>query len=187
MGRPSNREKRRAEFVDAFARVLGDHGYAGATVAKVAAEAGVAPGLVHHHFRNKEELSTELLAVLIGRFRSRVRHYREDDPDAPPLEVYADAALKLDEKADTIAARCWVGLLAEAVRTPELFRRVRRHLDSEIGSLRQLSEGRLDDHQASAVMAFVLGSLVFGAFAPRKAAGFAAPALKIFIRAVAAG
>jgi hypothetical protein len=36
-------------------------------------------------------------------------------------------------------------------------------------------------------MAFVLGSLVFGAFAPRKAAGFAAPALKSFIRAMTTG
>jgi len=38
--------------------------------------------------------------------------------------------------------------------------------------------GELSTGDASAVVAFVVGSLVFGAFAPRKAAGFAAPTLK---------
>src|SRR5262249_8644759 len=50
MGRPSNRAKRREEIVRAFAKVLANHGYAGATIAAVAAEAEIAPGLVHHHF-----------------------------------------------------------------------------------------------------------------------------------------
>jgi hypothetical protein len=48
-----------------------------------------------------------------------------------------------------------------------------------------LSEVRVDDHAASAILAFVIGSLVLGAFAPRKVAGFAAPALEAFIAAQA--
>src|SRR5262249_1322148 len=62
MGRPSNREQRRREILQAFAKVLADHGYAGATIAAVATEAGVAPGLVHHHFESKAELTGSLLA-----------------------------------------------------------------------------------------------------------------------------
>lgn len=68
MGRPSNREARRAEILGAFARVLADHGYAGATIAAVAVEADVAPGLIHHHFRNKQDLLTSLLDNLISAF-----------------------------------------------------------------------------------------------------------------------
>jgi hypothetical protein len=34
------------------------------------------------------------------------------------------------------------------------------------------------------VLAFVIGALMLGAFAPRKAAGFAAPALRTFVRAI---
>jgi TetR/AcrR family transcriptional regulator, transcriptional repressor of bet genes len=73
MGRPSNRDARRAQIVAAFARVLAAHGYAGATVAAIAAEAGVAPGLVHHHFENKDELLGALLRTLVAAFRERVR------------------------------------------------------------------------------------------------------------------
>lgn len=51
-------------------------------------------------------------------------------------------------------------------------------LDEEVAPIRRLSEDQLDDHQASAILAFVVGSLVFGAFAPRKVTGFAAPALQ---------
>src|SRR5262249_23661299 len=61
MGRLSKREERRAQIVAAFARVLAEHGYAGATIAAVAAEAEVAPGLVHHYFAGKAELLATLL------------------------------------------------------------------------------------------------------------------------------
>lgn len=179
MGRPSNREEKRREILQAFALVLADHGYAGATIAMVAAEAGVAPGLIHHHFNSKGELLSALLDMLMGRFRSRLR---QEDVQTNGLAAYADAALKLDEKADTVAAKCWVGLLAEAVRNPDLFKRVRRMLDSEISNIQTLSAQPMNNHDASAVLAFVMGSLVFGAFAPRKTAGFAAPALKRFIQ-----
>ncbi|MFT3923951.1 MAG: TetR/AcrR family transcriptional regulator [Myxococcales bacterium] len=184
MGRPSNRLERRAEILSAFARTLAESGYAGATMAAVAERAGYAPGLIHHHFANKEELLSALLENLVAGFRGRVRGY---EAEAGRLYAYADGALKLDERADVTSARCWVGVLSEAVRNPSLFARVRRILDAEIGSIQERSEGRLDESQAGAVLAFVIGALVLGAFAPRKTAGFAAPSLRILIEALLAG
>lgn len=72
MGRPSNREARRSEIVAAFARVLADHGYAAATMSAVASEAGIPPGLIHHHFKDKDDLLSTLLETLISGFRDRV-------------------------------------------------------------------------------------------------------------------
>ncbi|MBM4363707.1 MAG: TetR/AcrR family transcriptional regulator [Deltaproteobacteria bacterium] len=181
MGRPSNREQRRREILGAFARVLADHGYSGATIAAVAAEAGVAPGLVHHHFENKAELLGGLLHDLVARFRDRVRRY---ETDGDRVLAYADGALKLDEHADLIAARCWVGVLAEAVRSPALFAQVRRLLDTEIAAIEDRSGGRFSSQEAGAVLAFIVGSLVLGAFAPRKTAGFAAPGLRKLVMAL---
>ena len=180
MGRPSNREARRAELLAAFARVLAAQGYAGATIAAVAAEAGVAPGLVHHHFESKEELLSSLLRGLIAGFRQRLALFEGDDP----LLAYADGALKLDERADITAARCWVGVLAEAVRNPSLFRQVRRMIDAEIAAIARRSGHALSSHDASAVLAYVIGALVLGAFAPQKSAGFAAPGLRRLIAAL---
>ncbi len=180
MGRPSNREARRAEILSAFARVLAAHGYAGATIAAVSAEAGVAPGLVHHHFESKEELLSALLRELIAGFRARIDHYEAGDK----LLAYADGALKLDERADVTAARCWVGVLAEAMRNPVLFKQVRRLIDTEIGAIEQRSNHMLSTREASSVLAYVIGSLVVGAFAPQKTAGFAAPGLRRLIAAL---
>jgi TetR/AcrR family transcriptional repressor of bet genes len=179
MGRPSNREARRSQILQAFATVLAEHGYAGATIAAVAAEAGVAPGLVHHHFKNKEELLSALLQNLLSGFRRRVHSYEEG---MDPLLAYANGALALDAGADVTAARCWVGMFAEAARSPSLFAQFRRLIDTEITTIQRRSGYALSDHDAGAVLAFIIGSLVMGAFAPRKTAGFAAPALRRFLQ-----
>jgi TetR/AcrR family transcriptional repressor of bet genes len=163
---------------------LASQGYAGATIAAVALEAGIAPGLIHHHFDSKEELLGALLQQLLRRFRERVAG--RDDGDGDRLLTWVDAALKLDERADVTAARCWVGLFAEAVRNPALFRQTRRVLDTQIADIGERSEGALDARDSSAVLAFVVGSLVLGAFAPQKTAGFAAPALRRLVGALRA-
>ena len=184
MGRPSNREQKRAEILNAFAQVLADHGYAGATIAAIALEAGIAPGLVHHHFDDKAEILRALVHDLISKFRRRVHHYEASDD---PLLAYVDGALKLDERADLVAAKCWVGVFAKAVRNPTLFAHMRSLLDSEISSIERRSRGRLSPEQAGSVLAFIIGALVLGAFAPRKTAGFAAPGLRKLVAAFASG
>jgi TetR/AcrR family transcriptional regulator, transcriptional repressor of bet genes len=181
MGRPSNREERRREILQAFGRVMADHGYAGATIAAVAAEAGFAPGLVHHHFENKAELLRALLGDLVVRFRKRVGLYEAEEDR---LLAYADGALRLDERADVAAARAWVGVFAEAIRDPALFAQVRRLLDAETTAIQQRANGALDTNGARSVLAFIVGSLVVGAFAPRATAGFAAPGLRALIGAL---
>jgi TetR/AcrR family transcriptional repressor of bet genes len=181
MGRPSNRAERRAQILAAFARVLADHGYAGATIAAVATEADVAPGLIHHHFADKEELLTSLLQDLVDRFHRGVRDRGESDR----LLAYIDGALRLDDRADLTAARCWVGLFAEAIRSPLLFKQMRRLIDSEISAIETRSGHALDGRQAGAVLAFIIGALVLGAFAPKKTAGFAAPALRQLVASFA--
>ena len=147
----------------------------------VAARAGMAPGLLHHYFASKAELLSSLLEDLVSRFRARVRG-REGTLD--PLLAYTDGAVGLDRTADLVAARCWVGLFAEAVREPALFAQVRRLVDTEIEAIRRRSDQRLSEQDAGAVLAFVIGALVLGAFAPRKTSGFASPALQRLIDAL---
>jgi TetR/AcrR family transcriptional repressor of bet genes len=173
MGRSSLRTQRRAEIARAFARVLGAHGRGGATIAAVAAEAGVAPGLVHHHFESKQDLYAGLLDELLAGFRRRLEVADEGDA----IEAYVTAALAL-EGGDPDAARAWVGIFAEALTEPTLFAKVRRILDGEIARVEGRAAGDLSTADASAVVAFVVGALVLGAFAPRKTAGFAAPSLR---------
>jgi TetR/AcrR family transcriptional repressor of bet genes len=178
MGRPSRRAERRAQILEAFALELGEHGFAGATIAAVAARAGVAPGLVHHHFDGKHDLLVSLLDDLLARFDRRLAAL---DDESDPVKAFLDAALALGTGSDTVAARCWVGLFAEGVRNPALFRRMRRVFDGQIETLEARGGGSLSKQDAGALLAFILGALVLGAFAPRKTAGFAAPSAHRFL------
>jgi len=181
MGRPSLRETRRRQLASALIRVLATHGQAGATIAAVAAEAGVPNGIVHHYFVDKQDLYGAALDLLVARFRERLGTGREG---ASGLAAYGDAALALDATADVEAARAWVGLFAEAMADPALFQKVRRLLDTEVVAIQRRSGDHLSTSDASAVLSFVVGALVFGAFAPRRAAGFAAPSLRRLIEAL---
>src|SRR5215468_3593613 len=55
-------EETRKRIVEAAARVLARDGYAATSVKDIAAEAGVAPGLVHYYFKTKEELVAAAVA-----------------------------------------------------------------------------------------------------------------------------
>lgn len=46
----------RERLIYAAARVLGERGYEGASLAKICAAAGILPGSLYHHFRSKEDL-----------------------------------------------------------------------------------------------------------------------------------
>lgn len=170
------REQRRAELVSAYARVLAEQGQTGATIAAVAAEAGVTPGLVHHHFAGKHDLQSALIDALVARFRGA---------HEPRLEEYVELTLGLGKKADLVAARAWVALFAEAQSDAVLFRKVRRLLELEVEAIVRRSGGKLRTADACAVMSYIMGSLVFGAFAPQKAPGFSAPRLQMLIDALA--
>jgi len=55
MARPSNTDERRGQIVAALQAVMARAGYAGATIAAIARQAELAPGLVHYHFKDKRD------------------------------------------------------------------------------------------------------------------------------------
>ncbi len=171
MARPSNRAVRRQEIVLALERVLAGGGLGGATIAAVAEEADLAPVLAHHHFKDKEELFAELTASLYRRFREA----------APRLDLRAglDAALRIRGPKSVRAARAWVGLFAEGLRSVTVRGSLRRISSAELRRLdAALMEAGLArkraEQVAAGLRAFVLGSLVLGAILLRTRQGFAA-------------
>ena len=56
MKRADQRERTRAEIVDAAVSVFAEHGFQGAGTRAIAAQAGVTQGLLTYHFESKEEL-----------------------------------------------------------------------------------------------------------------------------------
>lgn len=186
MARPSVRTERRAQIVQAFEEVLARHGIGGATIAAIAQHAGVAPGLLHHHFRDRDDLVEELVRHLARAFRGRIPE-RRDDPTGWLL-AYTDAVLSRGGDARPTEAMAWVGIFAESIRLPTVATLVRRALSAEVDRLGAGFEGaglgRAEAEAAAAsVMALIAGALVFGALVPDRASGFAAPAARRLIRA----
>lgn len=66
---PGGRRRRgkaavRARLIEAAARVVGEHGYAGASIARITQEAGVAHGAFYLHFSSRQELFDILLPMI---------------------------------------------------------------------------------------------------------------------------
>ena len=117
MGRPRNTDTRRAEIVGGLARVMAQRGYAGASVAAIAAEAQLATGLVHYHFARKQDILLALVADLAAQILRRFEAHRAEA--AEPLVAAVDALLGTDA-GDPVAAACWAWIGAEAHGLPEV-------------------------------------------------------------------
>lgn len=101
-------EDRRGDLVEATLKCLAEHGHAGVSVRRIAAQAGVSAGLVNHHFDGiealvaaaYEKLSKDLLADVMARVE------REDDPRRR-LSAYF-AAIFSDAVLDPGLLKIWV-------------------------------------------------------------------------------
>jgi TetR/AcrR family transcriptional regulator, transcriptional repressor of bet genes len=121
MSRKSNTEQRRAEIVGALLATMAEHGFEKATIQLIAQKAGLAPGLVHYHFKTKAEILHELIRTLADLSRRRYSDLAQAAV-APEekLRAYINARLAKGDGADPRAVAAWVVIGAEAVRQPEV-------------------------------------------------------------------
>jgi len=118
MGRPSNTAERRAQITGALVRVMARQGYDGASIADVAKAAKLTPGLVHYHFKNKQEILLAALRDLSERHLARLdaRLAMHGDDPRRQLDALIDFHLGLGADADPDALACWILLSGEALR-----------------------------------------------------------------------
>lgn len=101
-------EDRRGDLVEATLKCLAEHGHAGVSVRRIAAQAGVSAGLVNHHFDGiealvaaaYEKLSTDLLAAVLTRVAA------ESDPRRRLSAYYA--AIFSEPVLDPGQLKIWV-------------------------------------------------------------------------------
>lgn len=136
MARTSNSAARRAQIVGALQSVMARHGYERATVQAIAAEAGLAPGLVHYHFKNKQEILVSLVATLAEVGQARFAHLvgAASEPEAR-LRAWIEARLGLGDGAAPEVVAAWVMIGAEAVRQSEVREAYGRAVAAELALL----------------------------------------------------
>src|SRR5260221_6015210 len=122
MPRPSNTEERQAQITGALMKVMAKRGYDGASIADIAKAAHLTPGLVHYHFKNKQQILLAALRRLVVRHDVNLEARLAQAGGEPIAEgaAFIDFHLGLGADADPEALACWVLLSGEALREPEV-------------------------------------------------------------------
>jgi len=135
MGRPSNKTERRQQIAHALLTVMAEKGYETATITEISKAAGLTSGLIHYHFKNKQEILTEAISILAN--AAKVRYELKVQNKVSPkekLNAFIDATLALGDSAKVNIVAAWVVVGAESVRQVEvrkLYRDiVKEHLDN---------------------------------------------------------
>ena len=178
MGRPSNTATRREELVGGLLRVMAARGYGGATIAEIAREAGLPPGIVHYHFESKKEILVAVLdrlsAVLRERYRRRAARAGRTETRGRVF-AWIDAHVALGADADTKAMACWVAIGVEALRDSEVRAEFEKVVAEDRRSLEALLREALAAERrspraarpiATSLVAAVQGAFQLGCAAP---------------------
>jgi TetR/AcrR family transcriptional regulator, transcriptional repressor of bet genes len=115
-------EDRRDQIARALQRVMARKGYEGASIQEIAAAAGLAPGLVHYHYRSKQDILLALLGNLAGWQARRLEAHLSGSSGFAALDGFIDAHLALGGSADPEVLACWVACSSEAIRQEEVGR-----------------------------------------------------------------
>lgn len=193
MGRPSNTEERRVQIVDALGAVMARDGYERATVAAIAKRAGLASGLVHYHFRDKDEILVALVERIVAGLEGRVaaRLARAGEGARARLHALVDAHVGLGDDADPNAVAMWAAVAAEAMRNPEVRALYKEAMASTLTRIERLLRAAMREVErptrdakpiAAAILSAIEGAYLVHVSAPGVLPrGYAAPALHALV------
>lgn len=203
----ASRAERRAQIVNALHGLLPELGYDGASVARIAREAGLTPGLVHYHFSTKEEILLALVERLTAGLEARLDARLGALAPMPPspklawarLDAWIDAHLALGADADPATVACWVAIGGEALRKAEVRAAYEQAVAADlargaslVGEVLEATWGADATAPARTVatglLAAIEGSYRLASAAPGVVdPGFAAPSVRAMARGLLAG
>jgi len=131
-------------LLDAAERLLVEHGHAGITSRKLAAEAGVNNGLVHYYFGSMEEVLVQVLERFTERLISRQREMYGSD--APFIDKWRTAWSFQEDDLEGGYSKIWLELQALAWNQPELRERVSAVNDEWRGVLAEAFQQALEEY-----------------------------------------
>jgi len=159
-------DAQREAVLTATWRTIARHGAAGATVRRIAQEAGVSTGFISHYFRDKREVFAAALELSNQQSQARIDARVEGLTGLAALRALIDAALPLDAER-RLEWLIWVNFWGRAAADPALTREWRRGRDAWREELvRRLEEAQaaeeilpdLDpEHEADRLAVLVVG------------------------------
>lgn len=116
-GRPVGGTDTRAKIIEAARTAFAERGYDGATIRRIAGDAGVDPALIHHYFGSKESLFAEVIQFPV-----------------PPEQVIASVLADGPDQAGERIARTFLGLGDNPVTRDALIALIRSAVTSPVSA-----------------------------------------------------
>ncbi len=189
MGRPSNTDVRRQQIIDALRAEMSEVGFARASTRSVAERAGLAPGLVHYHFKDKEEILLALVEQMTSDAEARFATLSIDAKTPfEYLRAFVESRVGFGSERDDESVRLWVNLIADAAGSANVRQRLAAWLAIE--QKRLTSWMREAGSDAASAHAAFLHAAMFGAFSlhavgvPGVPKGYASPQILRWLEAV---
>lgn len=116
-------EKRRKMIAEATWRVICEHGMEGATVRKIAKEAGMSLGALQHYFTNQNELLSYAMKLVQERAAIRINQIAEQD--IPIKEKVVNILLETipTNKETMTEVHVWFEFIVYIRNKPDVFKR----------------------------------------------------------------
>ncbi len=165
MGRPSLAEPRRRQIVDALRTTILKHGLGHASVQRIAAEAGVPAGLIHHYFESKEDLLIATVDLIVDELKTPLK--AELDV-LDPERAFGRALdfLFLEIPTERMRSVLFAEIGTAALRRPQLRRRIaalNAEIVTELTALIDHLPDRRTRHADNAELAMLIACLFAGA------------------------
>ena len=111
---------RRKQLVEAAIAVIHEHGFSNATVVRIASQAGISTGMVHHYFKDKDDLLFATMRHLLAELRSDAiaRLSRAAGP-AERIRAIIDACFG-EEQFEEQVFSAWLALYGNARQSGRL-------------------------------------------------------------------
>ena len=117
MGRPSNTEQRKQEIVTALLHVMANVGYEKASIQSIAKQAGLAPGLIHYHFKTKQDVLIAAIHWIAASAEQRLQAMLNDARDPwEKLKAFVNARLATGETQMPQIVAAWIVVASESIK-----------------------------------------------------------------------
>lgn len=119
-GRPSNRDERYAQVMQALTRTVARFGLEGASLSSIAKEAGMTRPLVRHHLGNRDEILTALQGYVLEHFEEQTAELIGHLPETRPARALVDDLFARADPSNTDLILAFAALTARAADDPVL-------------------------------------------------------------------
>lgn len=137
MARPSMKEQRQQEILQAFTTCVARYGLEGSSLERIAEQAGLKRSLVRHHAGNRDELVQALADKVLSDFDQQWLQLIESTPSQQRAEFLLAVMFNEDYASDADQVLVVEALIAASERYPEIAQQLRDWLQRMLESLAQ--------------------------------------------------